>query len=132
MFIITHDLEAALICDKAAILREGRLLEFDAPNTLINSLASNGLIARFSIKDLNQEKINIVQNFSPVETVIRVGNESLEVFLHDFEKSFPKLLQYMIEKGLKVTEMSRDIASFRRYFQIRIQKEEKKKKSPEK
>lgn len=132
MFIITHDLEAALICDKAAILREGRLLEFDAPVNLIRSLPSNGLIARFSIQDLNQEKINIIQKFGPVEKVIRVGNESLEVLLTNFEENLPHLLQHMIEKGLKVIEMSRDFASFRRYFQIRIQEEEKKKKTPEK
>ena len=32
MFLITHDMEAALIVDKAAILREGKLLEIDLSN----------------------------------------------------------------------------------------------------
>ncbi|GAG49478.1 unnamed protein product, partial [marine sediment metagenome] len=75
MFIITHDLEAALICDKTAILREGRLLEFDTPQNLINSLPSNGLVARISIENLNQETIKTIQKYPSIEKVLRVGNE---------------------------------------------------------
>ncbi|GAG90940.1 unnamed protein product, partial [marine sediment metagenome] len=56
MFIITHDLESALICDKVAILKDGRLLEFDTSQNLISSLPSEGLIARFTIEDLNEKK----------------------------------------------------------------------------
>jgi len=125
MFIITHDLEAALICDKVAILKDGRLLEFDTPNNLIRSLPSEGLIARFSIDNLNKEKIKIVKSFLGVEKLIRVGNDAIEVFLKDFEENLPKLFQFLIDNGLKINSMSRDIAFFRRYFQIRIQEDKK-------
>ena len=132
MFIITHDLEAALICDKAAILREGRLLEFDTPQNLISTLPSEGLIARFTIENLNEGMIEFIKNFPSIRRIIRVGNEAIEVLMGDFEENLPKLIQYMIENNIKVNSMSKDMATFRRYFQIRIQMEEENEKSLEK
>jgi ABC-type proline/glycine betaine transport system ATPase subunit len=128
MFLITHDMEAALIVDRAAILRDGKLLEFDSNSNLITSLPSNGLVARFSIENLNEEKINIVQQFPNAKNIktIRVGNEILEVLMDDFEKNLSKLIQFMMEKGLIINAMSKDVAAFRRYFQLRIQEEEEK------
>ncbi len=126
MFIITHDLEAALICDKSAILMEGKLLEFDAPQNLINSLPSKGMVARISIENLNQEMIKTVQQYPSIEKVLRVGNETIEVLMEDFEVNLPKLMKFLFENNLKVYSMSRDVANFRRYFQIRIQEEEEK------
>ena len=131
MFIITHDLEAALICDKAAILREGRLLEFDTPHNLISSLPSEGLIARFTIENLNERIIEFIRNFPPIRRIIRVGNEAIEILMGDFEENLPKLIQYMIENNIIVKSMSKDVATFRRYFQIRIQEEEEKEESAE-
>jgi len=129
MFIITHDLEAALICDKAAILREGKLLEFDTPQKLISLLPSKGLVARFTIEHLNENLIEYIKKFSALKTLLRVGNEEIEVLMDDFEDNLPKFIQYMIDNNIKINSMSKDFASFRRYFQIRIQEEEEKEKS---
>jgi len=126
MFIITHDLEAALICDKTAILREGKLLEFDTPQNLINSLPSNGLLARISIENLSQKIIKTIQKYPSIRKVLRVGNETIEVLMDDFEDNLSKLMKFLFENEFKVFSMSRDIANFRRYFQIRIQEEEEK------
>ena len=126
MFIITHDLEAALICDKTAILREGKLLEFDTPQNLINSLPSKGLVARISIEKLNQKMINTIQKFPAIKKVLRVGNESIEVLMDHFEENLPKLMKFLFKNQFKVISMSRDVANFRRFFQIRIQEEENK------
>lgn len=129
MFIITHDLETALICDKAAILREGKLLEFDTPQKLISSLPSKGLVARFTVEHLNEKLIEYVKKFSAIKTLLRVGNEEIEVLMDDFEENLPKLIQYMIDNNIKINSMSKDFASFRRYFQMRIQEEEEKEKN---
>ena len=129
MFLITHDMEAALICDKSAILRDGKMLEFDMNDNLISTLPSDGLLARLTIEDLNEKKINIIKEFAPVQKVIRVGNEVVEVFMEDFQNNLKKLIQYTMDKDLKVTSMSKDNAAFRRYFQIRIQDEEEKERA---
>lgn len=128
MFLITHDMEAALIVDQAAILRDGRLLEFDTNSNLISSLPSRGLVARFTIDELNDDKINIIKNFPDTTNIktIRVGNKVVEVLMDDFEINLPKLIRFMMEKGLKIISMSKDVAAFRRYFQLRIQEEEEK------
>jgi len=128
MFIITHDLEAALICDKAAILREGKMLSFDSPKKLICSLPSNGMLVRITIDNLNQQAINKIQGFSPIREILRVGNEVVEIMMDNFEVNLPKLIQFIIKEGFNVTAMSRDVATFRRYFQIRIKEEEQKEK----
>jgi len=128
MVLISHDMEAALIVDRAAILRDGKLLEYDSNSNLITSLPSKGLVARFSIENLNEEKINIIKEFPNATNIktIRVGNETLEVLMDDFEKNLSKLIQFMMKNGLKINAMSRDVATFRRYFQLRIQEEEDK------
>ncbi|MFX1469139.1 MAG: ABC transporter ATP-binding protein [Promethearchaeota archaeon] len=124
MFIITHDLEAALICDKAAILKDGRLLEFDTPQNLISSLPSEGLVGRFTIEDLNEKIIDNISKFPSVKRIIRVGNEAIEVLVDNFEENLPKLIQFIVDNKIIITSMSKDVATFRRYFQIRIQQED--------
>jgi ABC-2 type transport system ATP-binding protein len=130
MFLITHDMEAALIVDRAAILRDGKLLEFDSNSNLISKLPSDGLVARLTIEDLNEEKISIIKKFSESANIqiIRVGNEVIEVLMDEFEKNLPKLIQFIMNKEIKINAMSRDMATFRRYFQLRIQEEEEKEK----
>jgi len=129
MFIITHDLESALICDKVAILKDGRLLEFDTSQNLISSLPSEGLIARFTIEDLNEKLIAFIKKFPSIRRIIRVGNEAIEVLMENFEENLPKLIENMVDNNITITSMSKDIATFRRYFQIRIQKEEEEESS---
>ncbi len=131
MFLITHDMEAALIVDQAAILRDGKLLEFDSNSNLISSLPSGGSVVRFIIENLNEEKINIIKNFSATANIktIRVGNRVVEVLMDNFDINLPKLIEFMMENGIKIMSMSKDVASFRRYFQLRIQEEEEKEKS---
>jgi ABC-2 type transport system ATP-binding protein len=128
MFIITHDLEASLVCDRAAILREGKVLEFESPQNLIQSLPSGGLLVRFTIKRLDEEKIEIIKDFPYTEEVVRAGNLEVEIFLDDLEAHLPLLLSYLIENNIEVTSMTKDIANFRRFFQIRIDEEEEKEK----
>ncbi|MEE9377071.1 MAG: ATP-binding cassette domain-containing protein, partial [Candidatus Lokiarchaeia archaeon] len=129
MFIITHDLESALICDKVAILKDGRLLEFDTSQNLISSLPSEGLIARFTIEDLNEKLIANIKKFPFIRRIIRVGNEAIEVLMENFDENLPKLIEYMVDNNITITSMSKDVATFRRYFQIRIQMEEEEESS---
>jgi ABC-2 type transport system ATP-binding protein len=131
MFIITHDLEAALICDKTAILREGKLLAFDSPHNLIQTLPSNGLLARLAIKDLTQKKIDIIKDFQYSAKVSRVGNSEIEVFLENFEENIDPFIEYLFEKELDIISMSRDSANFRRFFQILIEEKEQKEREEE-
>ncbi|MBD3353714.1 MAG: ATP-binding cassette domain-containing protein [Candidatus Lokiarchaeota archaeon] len=126
MMIITHDLEAAHICDTVAILRAGKLLEYGDPKGLISSLPSQGQIARLTIEDLDRNKINKVRDFAPVKKVMRSGNEILEVFMEDFDINLSKLVEYCIHNDIKIISLSRDEATFRRYFQIRIKEEEER------
>jgi ABC-2 type transport system ATP-binding protein len=126
MFIITHDLEAALICDKTAILREGRLLEFEEPQKLISSLPSNGAVVRLTIENLDEKMIGIIKRYNQVRKTLRVGNDVVEVFMENSEQNLSGLIQFLVDNKLKINTMSKDIATFRRFFQIRIQDEEEK------
>ncbi|MFX1273764.1 MAG: ABC transporter ATP-binding protein [Promethearchaeota archaeon] len=129
MFIISHDMECSLVCDKAAIMRDGSLLEFGKPADLIASLPSNGIIATFAIEGINEQKIDLIRKFEPVINIIRAGNDVIEVLLEDYEKNISKLIEFMIKEDLKINSMSRETATFRRYFQIRVQEEEEKERA---
>ncbi len=126
MVIITHDLEASLICDSVSIIRLGCLLEHDTPQKLISSLPSGGKIIKVIVPDLDERKIRFVRGQPGVRHVMRGGNEMLEIFMDDIDKRYPGLLKAMVENGIEITEVTREETSFRRYFQLRIQIEEDK------
>jgi len=119
--VITHDLEAANICDSVAILKDGQLVEFDEPQKLINTLPSQGRIIRLRIPELNQEIIEQIEKFLEVKIVIRAGNDVVEILMDDFDQNLAILMKKLMERNIRVVEMSQDRASFKRYFQLRIQ-----------
>ena len=129
MFIISHDMECSLVCDKVAIMREGQLLEFGKPAELIASLPSKGIIVTFEIEDIDEKKIELIKEFPPVMNIIRAGNEVIEVVMEKYEENISKLVKFIIDKEMKINSMTRETATFRRYFQIRVQKEEDKEKA---
>jgi len=126
MMIITHDLESANICDTVAILKLGKLIEFGPPKRLIEKLPSKGQIARIIVEKLNMEKIQLIKQFPSVKIVMRAGNEILEVLLEDFDINISRLIEYSIKNNIKIISLSRDEATFSRYFQVRIEQEEEK------
>lgn len=128
MLIITHDLEAAHICDTVAILRAGKLLEYESPLKLIQSLPSEGQIARITVPNLNKDLIDHIKAYPFVKNVMRGGNEILEIFMDNFESNLPKLVEKTIKDEIKIISLSRDKATFRRYFQLRIDEEEQREK----
>ncbi|MBD3228165.1 MAG: ATP-binding cassette domain-containing protein [Candidatus Lokiarchaeota archaeon] len=121
MVIVTHDLETANICDKVVMLKDGRVVDFDDPNELISKLPSRGEILRLKIEGLNNSIIKMIQKNSYVEYVLRVGKEDIEVYMHDIEKNTKNLVDQLIDNDILVNSVTRDDASFKRYFQIRMQ-----------
>jgi ABC-2 type transport system ATP-binding protein len=119
--VITHDLEAANICDSVAILKDGKLIEFDEPQKLINTLPSQGRIIRLRIPELSQDLIEQIEKFPEVKIVIRAGNDVVEILMENFDQNLAILVKKLIERNIRVVEMSQDHASFKRYFQLRIQ-----------
>jgi len=126
MFVITHDLEAALVVDKSAILREGKLLDFDTPQRLISSLPSDGQLVRFTIDELDERRLEIIRNCENCVKARRAGNDVVDVFLEDRERDIKDLISHMLDHKIKIISMTRDKANFRRFFQLRIQEEEEK------
>ncbi len=126
MVIITHDLEAALICDTVSIIRLGKLLEHDTPQNLIRSLPSQGNIVKLVIPGLDNRGMRAITRERGVKHVMRAGNDIVEIFMDDVENASAGLLERLVASGLPVTEVTRERASFRRYFQLRIQIEEEK------
>jgi ABC-type multidrug transport system ATPase subunit len=122
MCIVTHDLETANICDKVLLLKEGRVVDFDDPEKLIRKLPSQGEIARLRIqKNLNTEIITKIENQDFVEHVLRVGKNDIEIYLHNIETNLKILIDQLIDDDIFINSVTRDDASFKRYFQIRMQ-----------
>ena len=87
------DLEAANICDTVAILKDGELVEFDQPQKLINSLPSQGRIARLRIPELTQDLLDQMEKFPEVAIAIRAGNDMVEILMPNFDKNLPELIR---------------------------------------
>nr|MDO8085398.1 ABC transporter ATP-binding protein [Candidatus Sigynarchaeum springense] len=126
MVIITHDLEAALICDTVSIIRLGKLLEHDTPLNLIQSLPSQGNILKITTPGLDNRVFRAMTKEPGVKHVMRAGNDTVEIFMEDVEHASAGLLERLVANGLAITEVTRERASFRRYFQLRIQIEDEK------
>ncbi|NMC07610.1 MAG: ABC transporter ATP-binding protein [Candidatus Lokiarchaeota archaeon] len=130
MIIITHDLEAALICDTVSIIRLGKMLEHDTPENLVKSLPSGGHILKLAIPGLDNRGIRAITRERGVKHVMRAGNEMVEIFMDDVEHASAGLVERLVAAGMDVTEITRERASFRRFFQLRIQIEEERDARP--
>jgi ABC-2 type transport system ATP-binding protein len=118
LLLITHDLEAANICDTVAILAGGKLIEFGNPIKFINSLPSNGRIIRIRIRDLEHKIIEKIESIEFVAVVSRVGNDTIEIFINGYDTNYSNLIKILIESGIHIEEVSQDRSSFKRYFQL--------------
>ncbi|MFW9991780.1 MAG: ABC transporter ATP-binding protein [Candidatus Odinarchaeota archaeon] len=121
MLIITHDLEAANICDKVAILRAGELLEFNSPKKLIQSLPSKGKMIRVTFDNLNIETIEQLEKISFVKIVSRVGVNTVEVFMANIDKNLAKFVERTQKLNVKILELSQELAPFQSYFKLRVE-----------
>lgn len=127
LMLITHDLEAAHICDTVAILKNGELIEYGAPKKLIESLPSKGQIVRLTFEILTEDMIDLIKKISFIKIVVRNGINTIEVFMDNFEQNLINLMDQLQKLHFKVIEMSRDIVSFQTYFQLRIATDDKNK-----
>jgi ABC-type multidrug transport system ATPase subunit len=121
IIIITHDLEASNICDTVAIIKKGTMIEYGSPDELVQTLPSKGEIIQIRIPNINQSIIDSIQQLPEVAIAIRAGTQLLEILLHDIQHQFVSAMEKIIALNLEVREIARLKASFKRYFQLRIQ-----------
>lgn len=121
MVIVTHDLETANICDRIVMLRQGQVVDFDRPENLIAKLPSAGAIARLRIPKLDAEILYRLSEMNEIVHILRVGKEEVELFVEDMEHNLQIIINRLLSMDATVSSLTRDMASFRRYFQIRMQ-----------
>lgn len=121
MIIVTHDLETANICDLVVMLRLGQVTDFDTPQHLIQKLPSRGAIARLRISNLNAPLLDQIAEIKEIVHLLRIGKEELELYIDDIDHNLDIIINQLFKMGVVVSSVTRDEASFRRYFQIRMQ-----------
>ncbi|HUY00045.1 MAG TPA: ABC transporter ATP-binding protein [Candidatus Deferrimicrobium sp.] len=121
MVIVTHDLETANICDRIVLLRNGQVVDFDTPKNLISKLPSQGKIARLRIPGLTTEILGRIAEIGAVIYILRVGKDEIELYIDRIEENLEHIVNKLFEMGIAISSLTRDTASFRRFFQIRMQ-----------
>lgn len=120
MVIVTHDLETANICDRVVLLRLGQTTDFDTPRNLIQKLPSQGAIARLRITNLTAPIIEKISEMKEIVHILRVGKEELELYIERIDENLDVIINQLYDMGITISSVTRDEASFRRYFQIRM------------
>ncbi|MDH5782356.1 MAG: ATP-binding cassette domain-containing protein [Candidatus Bathyarchaeota archaeon] len=104
LLMTTHYLEEAdNLCDRIAIIDNGKIIGLDTPNALKESLGGDIITLSIDQKDADIASL--------IETAVRVKevkkqDATYRVKVENAEETAPQILNFLTEKGYKVTRLS--------------------------
>ena len=113
IFLTTHNMrEAEQLCDRVAVIREGRLVAVGDPDQL--RARAGGPRIEVHGKDLNERVLRLLRADPSVAAVEAVDGH-LVIDLREEAAAAP-LVSLLVEAGTQVEEVRRDVASLEEVF----------------
>jgi ABC-2 type transport system ATP-binding protein len=104
LFMTTHYLEEAdNLCDRIAIIDNGKIVALDTPNALKESLG--GDIISITIEQNDADPTRLIEKTSKVKEVKKQDN-TYRVKVENGEEVAPQILNKLTDEGYKVTRLS--------------------------
>ncbi|MGD6834463.1 ABC transporter ATP-binding protein [Sutcliffiella halmapala] len=111
--LTTHYMdEAHVLCDRIAIMDQGRLIALDTPSLLVKRLQSDSAV-EFRFPDLAEQV-----SFEQLNGVKQVGkqNDTYVLYTDDIQKTLTALIQFAAEKELELMDLQTRTATLEDVF----------------
>jgi ABC-2 type transport system ATP-binding protein len=104
LFMTTHYLEEAdNLCDRIAIIDNGKIIALETPDALKESLG--GDILTLSIEKKDADITSLIKTVTKVKEVKQQDN-TYRIKVEQGDETAPKILNLLVEKGHRITKLS--------------------------
>lgn len=103
IFMTTHDMDVANeMCDRIAIINEGKLIGLDTPENLKKLKQEYQAIDFYFSQDINESELNDLKSIKQVQKI----RDYYHVIVHDINDGALEIIEYMKSKGIKIKKIN--------------------------
>jgi ABC-2 type transport system ATP-binding protein len=103
IFMTTHDMDVANeMCDRIAIINEGKLIGLDTPENLKKLKQDYQAIDFYFSQDINESELNNLKSIKQVQKI----RDYYHIIVHDINDGACEIIEYMKSKGINIKKIN--------------------------
>jgi ABC-2 type transport system ATP-binding protein len=104
MFLTTHYMEEAdILCDRIAIIDQGKIVALDTPQNLKDSLGGDIIELEFNNK--KDDKTDTLKSLPQAKDVMKIG-DTYRIKVSRGEKALPEIIENLLKMNLRIGRVS--------------------------
>ncbi|TFG24017.1 MAG: ATP-binding cassette domain-containing protein [Promethearchaeota archaeon] len=103
IFMTTHDMDVANeMCNRIAIINEGKLIGLDTPENLKKLKQEYQAIDFYFSQDINESELNNLKSIKQVQKI----RDYYHIIVHDINDGACEIIEYMKSKGINIKKIN--------------------------
>jgi len=106
IILATNELyEADMLSDRVGIMHKGKLLVYDTPKKLKDSILGGDIVDIQLEKDPSPKVVDELKNFKEVVNVLQVKSSHLRLYLNQVEEVVPRIMNLFTKESMPITSI---------------------------
>ena len=97
--------EADMLSDRVGIMHKGKLLVYDTPKKLKDSILGGDIVDIQLEKDPSPKVVDELKNFKEVVNVLQVKSSHLRLYLNQVEEVVPRIMNLFTKESMPITSI---------------------------